>query len=166
MLWYYSTLAPFKSHIFILPLNAIGNAGTEGGTYTDTLSWKRTRWASGTLFQMEHWMLWKRAIHHTPVNLESIKSAILLNQRYKVSILNIFFMCGRVFCERMNISSISGRHPFHVELQNAFVLWYVRWVKTQTSHTFSELNTPWFSHTYLRMWCDNEEDILKRTNSK
>lgn len=57
MMWYYSTLAAFQSHVFVYPFDAVGTAGTEGGTYMDMLSGKITEQASGTVFQIEHRML-------------------------------------------------------------------------------------------------------------
>lgn len=87
--WCYSPLAAPTSPIFVYPLNAPGTAGTEGGTATDLLSWKWTGWARGPVFPTELWMLWERAAHPNPPDLISIRSAILLNPRCKVSIWNI-----------------------------------------------------------------------------
>lgn len=134
MLFFYVQLCTLKwlmcISVFMSMLsNAICNAGMEEGTYMDTLSWKWTDWTRDTVFQIEHWMFWKRAAHHEAVNLTQTRSAILLSQRYKVSISNISECTEYLALKRLNVSSISDMHLLHLNCKNASGFRYLLQVK-------------------------------------
>lgn len=99
----------------------------------DILSWKWTDWTRDAVFQIEHWMFWKRAVHHKPVNLTTVRSAILLSQKYKVSISNIFECTECLALKRLNVSSISGMYLLYMNCK--LILAFCIFCKWKYNHT-------------------------------